>query len=76
MDASLDKAETTTFPYCLSGMLLGRNPLFSTQDKSWIPERAREDKTEAEMDASLDKVETTTFPYLSFRHSFRPESTV
>ena len=71
MDASLSEAETTTFglvraemmsfPYCLSGMLLGRNLLFSTQDKSWIPERVREDKTEAEMDASLSEAETTTF---------------
>ena len=36
----------TVFPALfprLSGMLAGRNPLLRTKDKSWIPERVRED---------------------------------
>ena len=37
----------SVFLYCLSGILVGRNPFFRTQDKSWIPEQVREDKVDS-----------------------------
>ncbi|MBE7214524.1 hypothetical protein MK852_00695 [Shewanella benthica] len=61
MDASLsEELRGRSFPYCLSGTLLGRNPCFVLKDKSWIPEQAREDHTEAKTGAALGGAKTMT----------------